>query len=278
MTSTLERRVELLARQSRRTHFFVSLLAVALLVSLGVNAWFYVVSGADDTLRAQRIEILNDESMPVVILDATSEGGIVSTHHNSGTTSALLGADSRTSDGALTLFTLHGVRTSSLGTFADRSHGLLTFDDDGAIASVLGTDALGQATLRLTGHGGDRLRLIASELGGEIWTWNDRGVKVFQLGTSPIGNGQVLASNELGTPIFKIGASMGGAGFLQTFNSVGTELVRLGSTTGGVGLVLTSHMDGSPAVQLTSTEQGEGAVSIHQASLGSATLTLVPDE
>jgi hypothetical protein len=243
--------------------------------ALGYLAWHHFQTRDDSALRTSRLEILNSDGLPVVILGATVEGGVISTQYNTGATSAMLGVDARARDASLTLYDGKGIRTNVLGTHGNGARGLITFAHDGQIASTLGVDAHDRSSLRLTHDNHDRIRVLASPTGGELWAWNDRGARVFQLGTSPIGNGQVVASNERGTPIFRIGASMRGAGFLQTFSDEGVELVRLGSTTAGLGLVLTSHTDGTPAVQLTSTSLGEGAVSIHPLDEQHATLTLV---
>jgi hypothetical protein len=278
MTSTLERRIEQLSQQCARQRYVSSALWLVVIVSLAFIGWQNWGAQQPDVVRTKYLEIVNSANEPVVILSATPDGGLITTRHAGGMTSAVLGSSALTGDGNLTVYTQLGTPMVQLGASGDRALGVRTYTREGEVATLLGVDSFDNSTLRLQFGKQDRLRLLGSPVGGELWSWNQNDAAVFQLGTSPLGNGQLLASNESGTPIFKIGASVGGAGFLQTYNNMGTELVRLGATTNGIGLVLTSNPQGDPAVQLTGTADGYGAVSIHQTSLGDATLTLVPED
>lgn len=177
MTVT-EDRIESLERQVRRQRRWN--MALSALVVVGGLMAATSTQQVSDVIRARRIEVVNDEGVKVVMLEAFNGGGVIATYDEKG---------------RMIFVALHekDERGLTFGTVTTRNGKRQNLVQLGATS-----DGEGMVTT-MNGKGQELVQLGATMTGqGSITTMNGKGVNLVHITADRSGSGAVVAQDAAG--------------------------------------------------------------------------------
>lgn len=275
-----EERVDRLEREIRRLRR--SLLGLAAVFCGAAAAAFVAGDESRETLRAQRIEIVDAEGRPLGLIGSAEGKAALAFLDREGRTIVSLGADDF-GNGRLLLSKETGETAVTAGTGRDGRPAVGVVGPDGPVAALavdsaghgnlsvrarevgglvnVGIDASGNGTVQVSGAKGAMAAAFGADGagGGRVSLFAPKGEGAAQLRIDPNGSGQLLLQNKKGALVCIAGAEANGHGTLLLRSAKGGDAVNLRSDAEGNGRILVAA-DGKVAAQLGATTDGLGVL------------------
>lgn len=188
---TIEQRLEALARSNRRWRMAACLMGLLTMAGL-----LMAQSGAvmvPELLRTRKLEVLNEQGVAVVTLEAGPRGGLITTTNGQG------GLLLETEAGSFNIYNGQGQKLVRLSATKDGQGLVATYNHRGEGVVAMGSTKDGEGAFTTYNGSGQKLvSLSATDTGGALSVWSASGQAVSTIRADEQGSGEVGAWNSDG--------------------------------------------------------------------------------